>query len=106
MIPIHLVQCTNFWICSGSLICNDKLIALIDKWISCSLTNDNQELNDIVKEVNCHKHTKSCRKYNGICRFGFPRLPSNITLFATPISEDDDENDDEDDDDEWGWQEG
>ena len=30
---------------------------LIDKWISCSLSNDDEKLNKLVKEVNVHKHT-------------------------------------------------
>ena len=34
-----------------------------------------------------HKHTKSCRKGNKICRFSFPRLPSDETLIAKPLSE-------------------
>ena len=79
---------------TGSLICNDELIKLIDKWVSCSLTNDNEELNEIVKEVNCHKHTKSCKKHSKTCRFNFPRFPSNYTMFAIQPSDDDDEDED------------
>ena len=73
---------------SGSFVYNKKLIAFIDKWISCSLENEDQRLNDIVKTVNCHKHTKSCKKYGTYCRFDFPRLPSDETLLASPLSED------------------
>ena len=29
----------------------------------------------IVREVNQHKHTKTCRKYLTKCRFKFPKLP-------------------------------
>ena len=41
----------------------------------------------IVTEVQKHKHTDSCRKYTGKCRYGFPRLPSAKTLLARPIEE-------------------
>ena len=65
-----------------------KVIQLIDKYISCSINTKDQDLNKLVKEVNVHKHTKSCRKGNKICRFSFPRLPSDETLIAKPLSED------------------
>ena len=38
----------------------------------------------IAKEVNQHRHTKTCRKYNTICRFKFPKLPSYRTIIARP----------------------
>ena len=65
-----------------------KVVDLIDDWVSCSLTTEDEELNKIVSEVNCHKHTKSCRKYKTNCRFHFPRLPSDETLIARPLSDD------------------
>ena len=37
----------------------------------------------MVKEVNTHHHTKTCRKYKTDCRFKFPRYPS---LFYTAVS--------------------
>ena len=42
-----------------------------------------------MKEVNVHKHTKSCTKGNIHCRFNFPKFPSNRTLIANPLSEED-----------------
>ena len=36
----------------------------------------------IAKDVNQHRHTKTCRKYNTVCRFKFPKLPSYRTLIA------------------------
>ena len=74
---------------SGNLICNDALIELIDKWVSVSLNNEDPTLNELIKEVNCHKHTKSCKKYDGNCRYHFPRFPSDKTFFATSDSLDD-----------------
>ena len=68
----------------------DSLVPeLIDKWISCSLTNKDEKLNKLVKEVNIHKSTKSCQKVNNPCRFSFPRLPSDKTLISNPLSEED-----------------
>ena len=60
---------------------------LIDEWISCSLDTGDEELNKLVREVNVHKHTKSCQKGNDSCRFSFPRLPSKKTLISNPLSE-------------------
>ena len=71
-------------------------------------------LNKLVSEVNVHKHTKTCRrgnyhcycphkiadakgtinehteackKRNNFCRFSFPKLPSDRTLIAKPLNE-------------------
>ena len=66
----------------------EKVTSLIDEWISCSLDTGDETLNELVKEVNVHKHTKSCKKYGTNCRFNFPRLPSDETLIASPPSED------------------
>ena len=42
---------------------------------------------DIAKAVNQHHHTKTCRKYNTVCRFKMPKLPSKETLIARPQGE-------------------
>merc|ERR1712029_1020478 len=54
-----------------------KVGNLINKWISCSLNTDDSELNSLVKEVNVHKHTRACKRGDKICRFDFPKLPSD-----------------------------
>ena len=59
----------------------------IDSFISCSLEDDT--VSDIVKEVQIHHHTKTCRKYGSKCRFNFPKFPSEETLIAQPLCEDD-----------------
>lgn len=41
-----------------------------------------EKVASIAEEVNQHKHTKTCRKYNTICRFKFPKLPAYYTLVA------------------------
>ena len=67
---------------------DEKITQLIDKWISCSLDTGDNELDSIVAEVNTHSHTKSCQKGNSVCRFNFPRYPSNKTLIAVPLPSD------------------
>ena len=61
---------------------------LIDKWISVSLDTGDEELDQLVREVNMHKHTDSCQKLRSKCRFNFPRLPSNKTIIAGPLPSD------------------
>ena len=65
----------------------DNITELIDKWVSVSLETKNPSLNDLVKEVNVHHHTNTCKKGTTTCRFSFPRLPSDETLIAYPIPE-------------------
>ena len=66
-----------------------KLIELVDELISCQLPEDDTDeskcLNDIVSSVQKHHHTKSCLKYNGKCRYGFPKLPTDKTILAKPL---------------------
>ena len=68
----------------------EKAVPLIDEWISVSLENESETLNNLVKNYNVHKHTKSCLKY-GKCRFGFPKVPSPRTIIAVPLPDDMDE---------------
>ena len=65
----------------------EKVVELIDNWISCSLDTGDEELDKIIKYVNVHAHSKSCKKYKTSCRFNFPRLPSDETIIATPLSD-------------------
>ena len=62
---------------------HDELAAFIDKFCTCSLKN--LSTRDIVKSVNMHNHTKSCRKQMITeCRFRFPRFPSLRTIISIP----------------------
>ena len=56
------------------------LAEFADLFISCSLKNPSTER--IVRAVNIHFHTKTCRKYCPKCRFYFPRFPSLKTLIS------------------------
>ena len=41
----------------------------------------------MVKDVNTHHHTKTCRKHGPDCRFGIPRPPSKFTIIAQTMSD-------------------
>ena len=73
--------------------------AFVDKFTTCTLneaviaskTDDSElkksahEVIKIVGEVNIHRDTKSCRKYETKCRYGFPRYPIWKTLISRPL---------------------
>ena len=44
-----------------------------------------------VKEVNQHRHSKTCRKYGGHCRFNYPKPPTPYTIIIQPVIESDGE---------------
>ena len=60
----------------------ENLIKFINKFTTCSLKNPS--CSHIVKDVNEHAHTRSCKKYGPKCRFGFPRFPCIKTDIAIP----------------------
>ena len=87
------------WICPNYLkekgisgyLCDMEekdLVPIINKLITCQLPNENR-MKKTVNEVQKHRHTQSCLKYNGLCRYGFPKLPSNATVIAEPSKEKD-----------------
>ena len=55
-----------------------RVTDLADELVSCQLMElpSDTERKKVVNEVQKHNHTPSCRKYNGQCRYGFPKLPS------------------------------
>ena len=59
----------------------EMVVKLIDSFISCKIpTAENDEvLNDYVPKLQKHKCTGTCWKKSKLnCRFGFPKLPSEI----------------------------
>ena len=67
---------------------NEALIALIEDWISCSLSTGDEKLDSIVRESQMHKHTAySCNKSGKGCRFSFPKPPSNKCMISRPVTE-------------------
>ena len=64
---------------------DEQIVEFVDKHISCALPpEDDTELHDIVSNVQMHakRHTKSCRKTGQVCRFNFPKPPSNKTFIC------------------------
>ena len=47
------------------------------------------DVRKIVREVNQHHHTKTCRKRGNSCRFNYPKPPSPYTIVAQPLNEKD-----------------
>ena len=73
---------------TGNLMDNElEALKLVDELVTCKIPDNDEQLKKIVLEVQQHKHTKSCLKYNGVCRYDFPRLPSPHTIVAKPIEE-------------------
>ena len=61
---------------------DSQVIAFIDKYITCSIPDEKEypELNRLVKKVQVHKHTMTCKKKKGVrCRFNAPWPPSEET---------------------------
>lgn len=60
-----------------------SMAKVADLAISVSLRDPS--VNDLVKEVQLHRHTaKACKKYGTQCRFNFPKLPIHKTMISTP----------------------
>ncbi|KAL1268865.1 hypothetical protein QQF64_034228 [Cirrhinus molitorella] len=84
---IHLLA----WIKGAPEFENDsdkEVCDFIDRYIICQLPDPttNPELHKIVTEVQLHsrKHSKSCKKGNVLCRYGFPKLPTSETTITHP----------------------
>ena len=50
------------------------LAQFADNFVTCSFKDPKTE--HIIRSVNIHHHTKTCRKYGPTCRFHFPRFPA------------------------------
>ncbi len=81
---------------SDQVVCD-----FIDRYITCQLPDSttDPELHKIVTEVQLHsrKHSKSCKKGNVLCRYGFPKLPTSSTTITRPRPQrpEEDENEDQ-----------
>ena len=55
----------------------EDIMAFIDKHVSCSLPESDEELHILVQSLHIHHHSKTCRR-KGSCRFNYPKplLPS------------------------------
>ncbi|XP_049339759.1 uncharacterized protein LOC125804686 [Astyanax mexicanus] len=76
-----------FWVDNAPQIDKDNdndVVKFIDQYISSELPSNDSELVEIVSTVQMHsrRHSKTCRKRNSVCRFNFPRPPSNKTFIS------------------------
>lgn len=65
-------------------------IKLIDNVVSCHYPSEeeNQELHDLVKGNQIHRHTHTCHKNNSeFCRFAFPRPARSETTMVSATSD-------------------
>ncbi|KAG7454935.1 hypothetical protein JOB18_001013 [Solea senegalensis] len=82
---------------------DEDVYRFVDRYISCEKPDPDTdpELHKIVSEVQVHSrnHSKSCKKGNVECRFGFPKLPMDKTIltYDTPNPDEEDDKDDDND---------
>ena len=69
----------------GQMLADDKLSSLVDQFVTCSLPAEDDPMRQKVLQLQVHHHTKSCLKKRN-CQFNFPRVPSQKTLIAKPVS--------------------
>ena len=60
----------------------------IDQYVSSEIPNKTEDivLHSLVKTLQIHHHTDTCRKGKSLCRFNFPRPPSNETKIKPSIN--------------------
>merc|ERR1711911_188838 len=59
------------------------VVSYVDQFVTCSLQEPISR--DIALQVNNHRHSHTCRRYGGVCRFDFPRWPCLHTILAKPL---------------------
>ena len=67
---------------------DEQICHFIDKYISCEIPQDNEELKELVLTLQQHKHSSYCKRGRG-CRFHFAQLPSYNTLISDPTNDTD-----------------
>ena len=75
---------TLFWIKDSPKLGysqEDNVKLFIDKYVSCSLPDTDEELRILVESLQVHHHSQSCRRKTG-CRFNYPKPPSPSTLIS------------------------
>ena len=75
--PIHIVDTQKIDADEDS-----EVVEFIDNHITCALPDVTKypKMSNIVKKVQTHHHTTTCRKKKGVaCRFNAPWTPSNKT---------------------------
>ena len=59
----------------------EYVMAFIDKHVSCSLPQSDEELRTLVESLQIHHHSQTCRR-KGSCRFNYPKPPSPSTIIS------------------------
>ena len=59
-----------------------EVCKFIDRYQTCRIPDDDEELKSLVLNVQKHSHSKSCRMKDGSCRFSFPKTPCERTIVA------------------------
>merc|ERR1712130_593965 len=67
------------------------LVKFIDSFMTVSTAESivGKDVAKAVREVNQHKHSKTCRKYGGDCRFNYPKPPAPFTMVVQPLVDSD-----------------
>ena len=60
---------------------DEDVKSFIDKYVSCSLPDCDEELRNLVESLQVHRHSQSCRRKSG-CRFHYPKPPSPSTVIS------------------------
>ncbi|MCG8624396.1 MAG: hypothetical protein MJE68_20685, partial [Proteobacteria bacterium] len=75
---------TLFWIKDAPKLGyskEDDVKTFINKYVSCSLPDCDEELRNLVENLQVHRHSQTCRRKKG-CRFNYPKPPSPSTLIS------------------------
>ena len=76
------------WVKDAPALEDPRVIRFINKYVTCKMPDQyaDPELHKIVSEVQVHSrsHSRSCKKGNVTCRFGFPKLPMDETIITVP----------------------
>ena len=66
---------------------SEEVSHFVDRYITCSVPDDDDELAELVKTVQKHSHSAACRKPGKSCRFSFPRPPLGETTVFYPAED-------------------
>ena len=66
---------------------DNEICEFIDRYVTCKLPENDEDLKEIVERVQTHSHSRYCKK-KGPCRFKFPHPPSPKTLIARELEDD------------------
>ncbi|CAJ1060221.1 uncharacterized protein LOC121898666 isoform X1 [Xyrichtys novacula] len=81
-----------FWIENAPVIdvnTDDEVVQFIDRYVSCELPNNTDDLHEVVSSVQQHskQHSKTCKKGGKQCRFNFPKPVSARTFISRAYKE-------------------